>query len=69
MSDRKSILQHIKSEDYKEGLGQASQVEYDDAWQLGYTQGYKDTASGHKSFLIAGFFLGYGFNELVGVFF
>lgn len=42
MQTSKSILGQVRDEGYREGLGQASQVKWDEAYHEGWKQGRKD---------------------------
>lgn len=61
-----SILIRARSEGYREGIGQASQVAYDKAYYEGWEQGHRDAPTAQR--FILGLLIGSVMGYLTGIF-
>ena len=69
MTDKpKSILGQVRADGYREGWGQASQLEWDEAYHEGWVDGRVHEASVHRYWLCAGVLIGGSAAILTGIF-
>ena len=61
-----SILSRARSEGYRDGIGQASQVAHDKAHHEGWQQGRRDAPTAQR--FILGLFIGSVMGYLTGIF-